>query len=137
MRRFLRRWTGWLLYAAFAAAAIATQGHADILRFAGGAGLGKALVWLALVGFLAYSVVASLREPILPSLGAMAKTWWGRQVGIDLYLGLGLFLVLIQLHQGDGWVTLAWTLPILLFANLATLLYVALHFESLLGWLAG
>ncbi|MCB1552965.1 MAG: hypothetical protein KDJ14_04075 [Xanthomonadales bacterium] len=135
--RLVRRWAGWLAYAVFAIVALMVHWHPDLPRFSSASGPGKALVWVVLAGFLAYSVVCSLREPIAPSLAAMARTWWGRQVGIDLYLGLGLFLVLVQLHLGDAWLTLAWALPVLLFANLATLLYVAIHYESLLTWLGG
>jgi hypothetical protein len=32
-----------------------------------------------------------------------------------------------RLHQGSALVLAAWLIPVLLFANLATLLYVAIH----------
>lgn len=125
----------WVLFAAFVAIALGAQGHARLFTFAGAAGVGKIVVWLAWLAFLAYSVHCSRRENIFKSLRGMARLYWGRQVGIDLYLGLALFLGLIYLHQG-GLVLLAWLLPVLLFGNLATLLYLAIHFESLLALLA-
>jgi len=54
--------------------------------------------------------------------------------GISLHaFGLLLFLAVIYLHQGSVLVLAAWLIPVLLFANLATLLYVAIHFETLVA----
>jgi hypothetical protein len=44
-----------------------------------------------------------------------------------------LFLAVIYRHQGSVLVLAAWLIPVLLFANLATLLYVAIHFEALVA----
>lgn len=48
-----------------------------------------------------------------------------------LYLGLMLFV--IYLHEGSVLVTCLWLLPILAFANLATLLYVGIHFDAIVA----
>jgi hypothetical protein len=42
----------------------------------------------------------------------------------------------IWLHEGFI-IALIWLVPVLLFANLATLLYVAVHFESLVDRFVG
>jgi hypothetical protein len=47
-----------------------------------------------------------------------------------------LSLSVIILHEGFV-VALVWLVPVLLFANLATLLYVAIHFEALVARFAG
>lgn len=125
----------WALFAVFVALALALQGHAQLFAFAGAEGVGKAVVWLVWLAFLGYSIHCSRHENLFKSVRGMARLYWGRQVGIDLYLGLAMFLALIALHQGSL-ALVAWLLPILLFANLATLLYLAIHFESLLGLLA-
>lgn len=125
----------WMLFAAFVALALGLHWHAQLLVFSGLVGAGKALVWLVWLAFVGYSIHCSRRENIVKSIRGMARLYWGRQIIIDLYLGVALFLALIALHQGAV-VMLAWLLPVLLFANQATLLYLAIHFESLLALLA-
>ncbi|WP_373388780.1 hypothetical protein [Pseudomonas alcaligenes] len=125
----------WMLFAAFVALALGLHWHAQLLVFSGLVGAGKALVWLVWLAFVGYSIHCSRRENIVKSIRGMARLYWGRQIIIDLYLGVALFLALIALHQG-ALVMLAWLLPVLLFANQATLLYLAIHFESLLALLA-
>ena len=125
----------WMLFAAFVALALGLHWHAQLLVFSGLVGAGKALVWLVWLAFVGYSIHCSRRENIVKSIRDMARLYWGRQIIIDLYLGVALFLALIALHQG-ALVMLAWLLPVLLFANQATLLYLAIHFESLLALLA-
>ena len=125
----------WMLFAAFVALALGLHWHAQLLVFSGLVGAGKALVWLVWLAFVGYSIHCSRRENIVKSIRGMARLYWGRQIIIDLYLGVALFLALIALHQ-DALVMLAWLLPVLLFANQATLLYLAIHFESLLALLA-
>ena len=124
-----------MLFAAFVALALGLHWHAQLLVFSGLVGAGKALVWLVWLAFVGYSIHCSRRENIVKSIRGMARLYWGRQIIIDLYLGVALFLALIALHQG-ALVMLAWLLPVLLFANQATLLYLAIHFESLLALLA-
>jgi hypothetical protein len=47
-----------------------------------------------------------------------------------------LSLSVVYLHEGPL-AALAWLVPVLLFANLATLLYVAIHFEALVARFVG
>jgi hypothetical protein len=123
----------WGVFAAFAACAVGFGWHAALFRFDGPMGAAKLVVWLAFVLFTAYSIYCSSRENIFKTIRTMARLHWGRQIGIDLYLGLSLFLAVIYLHQGSVLVLAAWLIPVLLFANLATLLYVAIHFEALVA----
>ena len=90
----------WMLFAAFVALALGLHWHAQLLVFSGLVGAGKALVWLAWLAFVGYSIHCSRRENIVKSIRGMARLYWGRQIIIDLYLGVALFLVLIVLHQG-------------------------------------
>ena len=123
----------WGMFAAFVACAIGFGWHAAMFRFDGPMGLAKIVVWLAFLLFIAYSVYCSGRENIFKTIRTMSRLHWGRQIGVDLYLGLLLFLSVIYLHQGSLLVVALWLVPVLLFANLATLLYVAIHFESLVA----
>jgi hypothetical protein len=121
------------VYAVFAGCALSFGWHDELWRFQGAAGVGKAAVWSAYLLFLGYSVYCSTRENIFKSLGEVGRLHWGRQVGIDLYLGLLLVLSVIYLHEGSLLALALWFVPMVLFANLAALLYVAIHFESLVA----
>ncbi len=121
----------WGVFAGFVVCAVGLGWHDSIWRFSGMMGAAKGIVWATFLLFTAYSVYCSRRENIFKSIRSMAQLQWGRQVGIDLYLGLALSLSVIYMHQGSLIPLALWLIPVLLFANLATLLYVAIHFESL------
>ncbi|MEW6737591.1 MAG: hypothetical protein AB1489_40290 [Acidobacteriota bacterium] len=123
----------WSVFAIFVACAIGFGWHDAIFSFVGVMGVAKAAVWLAFLSFLGYSIYCSSKENLFKSIKSMYQLYWGRQVGIDLYLGLLLSLSIIYLHEHSIVVLVLWFIPILLFANLATLLYVAIHFESLVA----
>ncbi len=107
-----------------------------MLSFAGQLGMIKLVIWLVYIVFLIYSIYCSRRENIIRSVKSMTQLHWGRQICIDLYLGLLLTLLVIFLHEGL-FVMALWLLPILAFGNLATLLYFVIHFESLVGQFMG
>jgi hypothetical protein len=119
----------WAAFAVFAACALgvgwreATEGPWT---------LGRLLVWAAFLGFLSYTVYCSSREDLVASVRRISQLHWGRQVGADLYLGLCLALFVMYLHGGLLTVLL-WLLPVLAFANLATLLYFAIHFDAIVA----
>lgn len=121
----------WGVFAAFVVSALVFNWHDGLLQFGGAMGAAKGMVWAAFILFTVYSIYCSRKENIFKSIGSMAQLHWGRQVGIDLYIGLFLSLAIIYLHEGPL-VALLWLVPVLLFANLATLLYIVIHFESLL-----
>jgi hypothetical protein len=123
----------WGVFVAFVAGAVGSGWHTAIFRFDGPMGLAKIAVWLIFLLFTGYSIYCSGRENIFKTIKSMARLHRGRQIGIDLYLGLLLSLSVIYLHEGSMVVLAAWLVPVLLFANLATLLYVAIHFESLVA----
>jgi len=54
-------------------------------------------------------------------------------VSADLYLGLCLTLFVAYLNEGSVLVVLLWLLPTLFFANLATLLYFAVHYDAIVA----
>ena len=118
------------IYAAFVAIALYLNWHPALFDFGGRLGALKALVWIAYFAFLGYSIYCSVNENIFRTFRAIAQFHWGRQIGIDLYLGLFVGLILIYLNEGIVAVAL-WLIPILLFANMAVLLYVGIHFEAI------
>lgn len=66
----------------------------------------------------------------------MLATHWGRQIGIDLYLGVGLAMLLIGLH-GGALTALLWLVPTIIFVNLSVLLYFAIHLDEIALRLVG
>ncbi len=120
----------WAAYFLFAATALYLNWHDRMLEFGGFSGVLKLVVWLALLCFLAYSIYCSTRENLFRSIGKMWQLHWGRQVGTDLYLGLFIGLIIIYLNEG-AIAVLLWLIPILPFANLAMLLYFAIHFDAI------
>ncbi len=92
----------------------------------------KASVWIVLLSFLAYSIHCSRHEDLFRTVGTITKLYWGRQVGIDLYLGLIVALFVVYLNEG-AMVALVWLLPTLAFANLSILLYLALNFDTIVS----
>ncbi len=127
----------WAVYFLFAGSALALGWHDDLLAFNGGAGLAKAVVWAAYLAFLIFSIYCSLHENIFRTIDQMLKLHWGRQIGLDLYIGITMFMGLIYLHEGSLLVVALWLVPTVLFANLATFLYLVINFESLLARFMG
>ena len=126
----------WGLYAAFAAFAVISNWQETTLDLGVDYGGFKALIWLALLVFLAYSCYCTTRENFFKSVRTVAGLYWGRQIGADLYLGILIGLLIIVLNDGFL-VALVWLVPLLIYANLAMLLYVALHFDEIVAAFIG
>ena len=126
----------WALYTAFAIYALASGLQENTFDFTGPLGSIKALTWLALISFLSYSIYCSFQENFFRSVRSIATLKWGRQIGADLYLGLCISLFIIYLN--DGLLAAAiWLIPILIYANLVVLLYLALNFDCIVAKLLG
>ncbi len=126
----------WGLYGSFALSAVAMNMQETTFQFNGPLGGLKAIVWLALFAFLGYSVYCSFKENFFRSLKSIAALHWGRQIGADLYLGLFIAFFIIFLNEGVL-VAAIWLVPILIYANLVVLLYLALNFDSIVMKLLG
>ena len=128
--------TLWGLYVAFAILAVTANIEETTFQFNGPLGEIKAVVWLALLVFLAYSVYCSFQENFFRSVKSIATLHWGRQIGADLYLGLLVSLFIIYLNEG-ALVAVIWLIPILVYANLVVLLYLAINFDDIVTKLLG
>lgn len=129
----MARVLSWIAYFAFAAIAFWQGWHDNLLTFDGAAGFAKAALWAGYFGFLAFSLYCSARENLFASLGGVGKYWWGRQIGLDLYISAALSLFAICLVTGSWTEAALWTLPILAFVNLAFLPFVLINFERILA----
>lgn len=129
----LKRHFLWFIYASFVALAVAFKGQEPLFLSDGPYPAGKIVVWVVLMLFLAYSLHCHLKEDFFKTMGKTGKFYWTRQIGIDLYLGVALSATLIYLNEGSLLVLVLWLIPLIIFANLATLLYVAMNYDSLLA----
>ncbi len=119
-------------YFIFVGLALYLGWHDGLFVFDGPAGKGKIAVLAVWLVFLAYTLFCDSRESIFSSLGAIMKRHWGRQVMLDLYIGTALVVGVIWLTEGPTAAAI-WTIPILLFANLAVLPYVFINFDQIVG----
>ena len=130
--QFLKRNLLWLVFIAFAIMGVATKADEAIFVSQGPYSFGKYFIWGLFFSFLGYTIYCGTKENFFKSIKRMSEMYWGWQVGIDLYIGLLLPLFIIYLH-GGGFVLLLWLIPILLNANLFTLLYFALNYDALVA----
>jgi hypothetical protein len=123
----------WIIYFGFLAAVLFTHNREPIFTSAGPYAAGKLLVWAILIGFIAYSLYCTKKENFFKTIPKLTPYFWFRQISLDLYLGLLVPLTIIFLDQGIV-VMLIWLVPIILMANLATLLYIALNYQTLVSY---
>jgi len=135
--RHFARTASWAVYFAFVALALAVNWHDRLLRFDTPHAAGKIAVWALWFGFTGYTIFCSSQENFFAGFRVVLGRHWGRQVLTDLYIGLLLPCAIIYLHSGSVLVLLLWLAPILAFANLATLLYFAIHYDSLVARFLG
>lgn len=123
----------WVFYSVFVLIALLTHKGEPMFSIAGPYGWGKAIVWCLLIAFLLYSLHCSRKENFFKTMHTIRPYYWFRQVSYDLYIGVFVILCLIYFNEGSLLVAALWFLPCLIMANLATLLYIALNYQSLVA----
>jgi len=123
----------WSVFAAFVVAAIALEWRPDLFSIQGRLGAGKYVFWLAFMSFTLYSLYCTTQENLFVTIGKMSQWHWGRQIGIDLYVGLLIAMVVVGLNEGSLTMLLFWLLPTLIYGNQTTLLYFALNYEQIVA----
>ncbi len=121
----------WSIFALISSAVIYTNWSSALWDIRGTHSYGKFAFGFAFVAFTAYSFYCSRRENLIKTARKIGEFHWGRQIGIDLYIGFFLFCGFIALHQG-GIQMLLWAVPVLIYGNQLTLLYLAVHYESII-----
>jgi hypothetical protein len=90
--------------------------------------------WIALallIIFTGYTIYCSVRENFWRACRGVFAYKWGRQVTIDLYLGLLLFVFFIFLNEGSVSAAVIWLIPTLILGNIVPLLYFVIYFDSI------
>ncbi|WP_420579931.1 hypothetical protein [Reichenbachiella sp.] len=131
--KFLKRNFLWIIYFVFVLLVILNHEGEPVFMSEGPYPLGKYLIWAIYLSFLSYSLYCSSQENFFSTLRKLYPLHWARQIGLDLYLGLMLSLGVIYLNEGSVLVVLIWLIPVLIYANLAILLYVALNYDSIIA----
>ena len=134
---WLKRNLLWIMFFAFAGLAVAFKGDEPLFVSNGPYAAGKYVAWLMFFGFLGYTLYCSSKDSFIKALPRINREIWVRQIGLDLYIGVFLMLFLIYLNEGSLLVVALWLIPILLFANLAILLYVAMNYGSIVAHFTG
>lgn len=130
MKSFLQLYLPWGVFAGFAVAAAAVSWHPSIFSFETNAA-GKAAAYLGFMLFLGFTIYCSARENFFAAVRRVSRIQWGRQISVDLYIGLFMHIAFIAATGESGWKLLFWIIPFLCFGNLATLLYLAFHFDAI------
>ncbi len=133
MIRALKRQWLWVIYAVFVVIALMTKTDEPLFVSQGPYAAGKYITWVIFFAFLAYSVYCSTQANFLKSLPKINQYIWARQIGIDLYISVFFSLALIYFNSGSIWVLLLWLVPVVIYANLAILLYIAMNYDSIIA----
>lgn len=136
MFRSYRRYRLWLFYAVFLVLALIFGARENLVTTTAPFPIAKYVIFGGYIAFLAYSLIATKRENFFKSISILNRLWWGRQVGIDLYISVGLSLALIWMIDGPL-VLLLWAVPVIIFANLAILPYILLNYAAIVSQLVG
>ncbi|MEE9372525.1 MAG: hypothetical protein V3V00_05675 [Saprospiraceae bacterium] len=126
----------WVIFALFCILALGFRSE-PLFTSSSAFPIGKYLAWLAFTAFLLYTINVSNKESFFRALKNMSPILWTKQIGIDLYIGVGMFMIIVYQNEPSILIFLFWIIPAAIFANLATLLYLALHYDSILGLLLG
>lgn len=123
----------WVGFFAFVVIAIIFKGESSLFMSSGPYAAGKYIAWLLFLSFLGFSLYCGSKENLFKTMRRLYPFLWARQITLDLYLGLVLSAFLIYLNEGSLLILGLWLIPIICFANLATLLYVAIHYDAIIA----
>ncbi len=121
----------WLLYFLFVAVALVYSWDERLLTVEDSVDFSRLLLLAIWISFVAYSYYCSRKENFFRTVSEMSKRYWGRQIGLDLYISVGLSICLVYLVTGSVIQTLLWSLAFIPFANMAILLFIILHLDKI------
>jgi len=123
----------WILYFIFVAATVISHEGEHPFISHSPVPVGKYLLWAIYIAFLAYSIYCARVENFFGTLKRIYPFKWARQITFDLYIGLFLSLGLMCLNEGTIIVGIIWLIPVLVYANLAIFLYMALNYDGIVS----
>jgi hypothetical protein len=85
------------------------------------------------VAFTAMIVWASFRGDFGAEFAAITSMPWGQVSLVDLYLGFGLYGIMVWLVEDKLSTKLFWGLPIIILGNAWSLIWVAMRWEKILA----
>ena len=123
----------WPAYWLFVGVAVFTNWNDQLLQINNGVGLVRIFLIIAWAAFVVYSIICSRNESIFKTIGVMKNLYWGRQIGIDLYISVFLSISLVYLVTGSTVQTFLWSLAFIPFANMAILLFIILYLDQIVS----
>lgn len=127
----------WPAFWLFVCIALFTHWDAELLQFNDTIDFIRLFLIIVWIAFAIYSVICSRHENIFKTIGTMNTLWWGRQIGIDLYISVFLSIALVYLVTGSLLQTLLWSLAFIPFANMAILLFIILNLDKIVTAFTG
>lgn len=91
----------------------------------------KYAIYATLFAFVVFTVYCTIKENFFKSIRKIVALHWGRQVGVDLYIGLLLQMFLVFMVEKSVAMMIVWLIPALIYGNIIPLLYFATHFERI------
>ncbi len=104
-----------------------------VSALAGGIVYVKYALLLTLILFVCYTIYCSYKENFFKSVKKVWGLHWGRQVTIDLYIGLLIQFFLVYLTEKSLILALMWLVPTLVYGNIIPLTYFVTHFEMIVA----
>ncbi len=122
----------WASFFLFVAVALLTSWDEKLLQVNSAIDMSRLALTAIWISFVAYSYYCSRKENFFRTVSEMSKRHWGRQIGLDLYISVGLSIALVYLVTGSIVETLLWSLAFIPFANMAILLFIILHLDEII-----
>ena len=92
----------------------------------------RSILVLVLIFFTGFTIFTIATESFFPACSEIWAFQWGKQLTVDLYIGLLLFVYIIYLFEKSVLKTVAWLVPTLILGNLIPLLYLVLNYKRVI-----
>ena len=129
----LKRHLFWIIYSGLVIGVLSTHWDPKLFSMNQPMAFGKLLIWLVFVAFSVFTIHCSMTEKFMKSLRKIVVYKWGQQIGSDLIIGLFLSLFMVYWLTGSAIAVCLWLIPFIAFGNLATLLFFAINYDSLVS----
>ncbi|KPA20104.1 hypothetical protein shim_36020 [Shimia sp. SK013] len=131
------RYRLWIFYSVFCGFAVIYGGREAMFSLPERYALGKIALIVIFVLFVGFSLYATKVENFFRSVRTINGFLWGRQIGVDLYISVFLSLAVIYMLEGSLLTLALWSVPVVIFANLAILPYILLNYTALVQLFLG
>jgi hypothetical protein len=129
----LKRHVFWLLYTTFSLVVILNNWDKNPFSFSQPMSMGKYFIWFLYFAFSIYTIYCSMTEHFMKSVRKILVMNWGRQISLDLVIGLILIIFVVYWTTGSSLSAFLWGITFIPFGNLSTLLFFAINYDKLVN----